>query len=117
MTDREIFRNNFSELMRITKVKQIDVARYAQVSYQTVSAWATGRGYPRPDAMERICRFFGIKQSALTEEKNEITDENKLLMVYRSLSATGKQKAFERMEELVKLYPKRSEKVETEAEK
>ena len=69
MTDREIFRNNLIDLMNNTKTKQIDIARYAGISYQTVSAWVCGRGYPRADAMEKLCKFFGVKQSALTLER------------------------------------------------
>ena len=57
MTDREIFQTNLKELMRTTKVKQIDIARYAEVSYQTVSSWVCGRGYPRAEAMEKLCKF------------------------------------------------------------
>ena len=106
MTDREIFKKNFSNLMRTTKTKQIDIAKYAEVSYQTVSAWATGRAYPRADAMERICRFFGIKQSALTENIDEQKPEDKLLLYFRSLSAVGQEKLLERAEELSVLFPK-----------
>lgn len=107
MTDREIFQKNLVNLMNVTKVKQIDIARYAEVSYQTVSAWVTGRGYPRADAMEKLCRFFGIKQSALTEKQDEKSDEDRLLLAYRSLSAEGRSKLLERADELRKLYPKR----------
>ena len=118
MTDREIFRSNLVELMRITKVKQVDIARYAQVSYQTVSAWVTGRGYPRADAMERLCKFFGIKQSALTESRNDSSAEDRLVLLFRSLTATGQEKLIERVEELRHLHPKRSKKnAETEEEK
>lgn len=106
MTDREIFRKNLNDLMNQTKVKQIDIAKYAEVSYQTVSAWVQGRGYPRADAMERLCRFFGIKQSALTEQRNEITNEDILLSNFRAMSDSGREKLLERAEELVKLYPK-----------
>lgn len=109
MTDREIFKTNLTNLMNETKVKQIDIAKYAEVSYQTVSAWVTGRGYPRADAMEKLCRFFGIKQSALTEEQKD-TDEDRLLSIYRILSDDGRSKLFERAEELVRLYPKRGNK-------
>ena len=105
MTDREIFKNNLVELMRVTKVKQIDIAKYAQVSYQTVSAWVTGRGYPRADAMEKLCKFFGIKQSALTEQPVH-TEEDDLLTAFRALSDEGKQKLLERAGELIRLYPK-----------
>lgn len=110
MTDREIFRKNLNDLMNQTKVKQIDIANYAEVSYQTVSAWVQGRGYPRADAMERLCRFFGIKQSALTEQRNEITNEDILLSNFRAMSDSGREKLLERAEELVKLYPKRGSK-------
>lgn len=106
MTDREIFRRNLSDLLAKTKTKQIDIAKYAEVSYQTVSAWVTGRGYPRADAMEKLCRFFGVKQSALTEEQGSESDEDYLLSMFRSLSADGRNKLIERASELVKLYPK-----------
>lgn len=106
MTDREIFQTNLKELMRTTKVKQIDIARYAEVSYQTVSSWVCGRGYPRAEAMEKLCKFFGIRQSALTEEQKE-TDEDQLLLLFRSLPQEGKAKLMERAVELKKLYPKR----------
>ena len=110
MTDREIFQKNLVDLMNVTKVKQIDIARYAEVSYQTVSAWVTGRGYPRADAMGKLCKFFNVKQSALTEQKEEKTDEDLLLSAFRSLSAAGQEKLLERADELRKLYPKRGRK-------
>ena len=109
MTDREIFRKNLSNLMKTSKVKQIDIAKYAEVSYQTVSAWITGRGYPRADAMEKLCRFFGVRQSALTEENSEM-EEDRLLVIFRSLPAEGRQKLLERADELILLYPNRRKK-------
>ncbi len=71
MNDREIFRKNLIDLMNLTKVKQIDIANYVEVSYQTVSAWVKGRGYPRADAMSKLCAFFGVKQLILTESHTE----------------------------------------------
>ena len=38
MTDREIFKRNLSNLINASKVKQKDIAKYAEVSYQTVSS-------------------------------------------------------------------------------
>lgn len=106
MTDREIFKNNLSELIRISKVKQHDIAKYAEVSYQTVSSWVCGRGYPRAEQMEKLCKFFDIRQSALTEEQKE-TDEDRLLSMFRSLPQEGRDKLLERASELKRLYPKR----------
>ena len=109
MTEREIFRKNLAELMKEENVKQIDVAKYAEVSYQTVSAWVCGRGYPRADAMARLCKFFGVKQSELTEKKQtDPTDEDLLLSTFAALSSVGKQKLLERAFELKKLYPRRN---------
>lgn len=108
-TNRKIFQKNFNELMRITKVKQIDIANYTDVTNKTVSAWATGRGYPRADAMEKLCAFFGIRQSVLTEEHSSSeSQEEKLLSIFRSTAQEGKDKMIERAEELKLLYPKRN---------
>ena len=117
MNDREIFRKNLADLMALTKVKQIDISNYIGVSYQTVSAWVTGRGYPRADAMEKLCAFFGIKQSILTEEhKEEKSNEQLLVDSFRSLSEIGQEKLLERAEELKKLYPRSKKNGKTEAE-
>ena len=107
MTDREIFKSNLSNLMEKAKVKQIDVAKYAEVSYQTVSAWICGRAYPRAEAMEKLCRFFGVKQSALTEIKDNRTPEDDLVLMFRALPTEGKEKLIERAEELMQLYVKK----------
>ena len=112
MTDREIFRKNLANLMHETKTKQIDLAKYAEVSYQTVSAWVNGRGYPRAEAMAKICQFFGVKQSVLTEDNDEKTNEEALLYAYRYLSDEGREKLMERVDELLKLYQKGEKKNE-----
>ena len=109
MTDREVFQTNLVNLMKKSKVKQVDIAKYAEVSYKTVSAWVCGRGYPRVDAMEKLCKFFGVKQSALTENSDE-TDEDRLLLAFRSMSDAGKEKMLDRASELMLLYPKRGRK-------
>lgn len=111
MTDREIFRKNLIELISTSKVRQSDIAEYAEVSYKTVSAWVTGRGYPRADAMEKLCKFFGIRQSALTEPHHPSESlEDRLLMAFRSMSPAGQDKLLERAEELRLLYPRRVKK-------
>ena len=112
MTDREIFRKNLSNLMNETRTKQIDLAKYAEVSYQTVSSWITGRGYPRAEAMAKICQFFGVKQSVLTESNEQKTKEEALVYAYRYLSEEGREKLIERVNELLKLYPKGDKKHE-----
>ena len=109
MTDREIFQRNLADLMASTKTKQIDIARYADVSYQTVSAWVCGRGYPRAEAMQKLCSYFGVKLSALTEDHTE-TDEDRLLDAFHKLSDDGRGKLLDRAKELLLLCPKKGKK-------
>ena len=109
MTDREIFKTNLANLMHQTKTKQIDIAKYAEVSYQTVSAWVCGRGYPRAEAMAKLCRFFNVKQSALTE-KQEDTDEDRLLAAFHALPEDGRKKLLDRADELLLLCLKKGKK-------
>lgn len=118
MTDREIFRQNLSDLMNVTKAKQIDIAKYAEVSFQTVSAWVCGRGYPNVDAMEKLCKFFGVRKSALTEPRDPArTQEDTLLDLFRAMSPEGKLKMLERAEEMKRLYPMRRMRKNAETEK
>ena len=108
MSDRETFRKNLSELMRTAKITQVDLAKYAAVSQRTVSAWVCGRGYPRAETMEKLCKFFNVRQSALIENHDaEQTPEDRMLLIYRALPAKGKEKLLERAEELKVLYIKR----------
>lgn len=104
MTNREIFMRNLYNLMKSAKLKQKDVAEYAQVSYQTVSAWICGRAYPRADAMQRLCKVFGCPMSALTEDKDSELPEDRLAYIFHSLSVEGKVKLMERAEEVFLLY-------------
>lgn len=115
MNDREIFRTNLVNLMKTAKVKQVDISKYMEVSYQTVSAWVKGRGYPRADAMEKLCRFFNVKQSALTEASPDMQEHN-LLVKYRSLPDDGRTELVKRADELLILYGKRKAYGETETE-
>ena len=104
--NREVFKLNFYNLQKTTKVKQIDVAKAVGVDTRTVSAWATGRGYPRPDSMGKLCEYFGIHQSALTDvQKPEKNQEDILVEIFRSLSDEGKQKMLDRANEMKLLYP------------
>ena len=73
MTDREIFQANLTELIRRSKVRQIDVAKYAEVSFQTVSSWVTGRGYPRADAMERLLLSPALRDELIARGRHQRT--------------------------------------------
>lgn len=105
MTNREIFRKNFIRLLDESGKTQVDVAEAVNVNRSTVSAWVTGRGYPRADVVQKLSRFFGCQLSDLViANEHEETEEDRLLSMFRSLNLTGKAKLLERAEELTVLY-------------
>lgn len=106
MTDREIFRKNFAELMQASKVTQVDIAKATGIKQQTISAWICGRGYPRADSLTKLCQFFHIRMADLVRDIDAAeNDEDRIINIFRSLSAEGKQKMIERAEEMKTLYP------------
>ena len=57
--------------------------------------------------MEKLCSFFGVKQSALTEKQSEKTPEDDLVAMFRALPVEAKEKLLERADELTRLYVKK----------
>ncbi|HRR40116.1 MAG TPA: helix-turn-helix transcriptional regulator [Syntrophales bacterium] len=55
-----VFSDNFKRYMDEMGVDQVDIARALDVSTSTVSDWATGKKYPRHDAMQRIAEYLGV---------------------------------------------------------
>ena len=105
MTDREIFASNLKQFMAQTKTTQKDIADALGLNRATVSAWITGRGYPRINVIQKLARFFNCQVSDLVvQETHSDTEEDRLLFMFRSLNLTGKAKLMERAEELTVLY-------------
>ena len=102
MTKREAFRKNLNGLMYRDFCTQSDLAKYLDMSPQTISLWVKGLAYPRTDTMDKIAKHFGVSVFELVCEENG--DEERLLKAFRVLSPKGKEKALERMEELKQLY-------------
>jgi len=112
MTNREVFIKNFQKYMELNRLKQTDVAKALGVNRATVSAWATGRGYPRADVMQKLANYLNVQMSDLVIESQESeTEEERLLSMFRLLSSTGKAKLLERAEELTVLYGGKSDSI------
>lgn len=50
-------------------INQTDMARDLNIPETTVSNWMKGQTYPRPDKLQLIADYFGIRRSDLTEEQ------------------------------------------------
>lgn len=104
MTNRENFQKNLSLLIKQHGGNQNDLAKYLDVSKQTVSAWIHGKAYPRADVMEKISTYFGTTISALVYDIQEQMEESEIVYYFHSLPDEGKQKLLERTHELAILY-------------
>ena len=94
MTNREAFQKNFQKLFSGIDMTQEDFGNIVGASRTTVSAWLTGRAYPRVDVMERIAQYFGTTVTALvSEQKIDLTtSEGIMLDIYRQLTEDQKRK-------------------------
>ncbi len=70
MSDRDIFQENLIHFLETRGKTQKDLAEYVGVTKSTVSGWIHGVSYPRADAMEQICNYFGINLSKLVESRS-----------------------------------------------
>ena len=99
--------NNIKELRLHYALSQQDLAKIADVSPKTVSAWETGRIIPRMGPIQKIADHFGLQKSDIIEPPNPISqiitnkdredklslseDEKKLVYKYRSLANNYQQ--------------------------
>lgn len=93
---------NIQQLRLQHGLSQKELAIIAGVSDKTVSAWETGRIFPRMGSIQKMADFFNIKKSDIIEPvattlnvKHEKifslnTDEKKLIEGYRELDSSKK---------------------------
>ena len=109
MNNREIFRKNLGKYIAESGMAQKDIATYLGVNRSTISAWLTGRGYPRADVMQKLTVLFGCEMSDLVMgEQERPSEEDRLLEMFRNLNSVGKVKLLERAEELTILFGEKS---------
>ena len=65
---REIFVKQFKKWLSLTGKTQADVSRGLNIPKTTVANWYHGVSYPRPDAMQRLADFFGIRMEELISD-------------------------------------------------
>lgn len=98
----------FVSLLDSRHKKPIDVSRATGISPSTFSDWKTGKSTPNAEKLVKIARYLGTTVEYLvTGETSEplpsailSEEEEGLLAAYRSLNATGKEKATEYIRDL-----------------
>lgn len=65
-----ILAENLKNHLRSKGVTQTMMANALDIPETTVSNWVKGKTYPRPDKIQLMADYFGVRRSDLTEEKN-----------------------------------------------
>lgn len=89
---RSALTENLNELMKVKKIKAVDLAEAVGVSKSAVSHWLAGDNSPNIEILAKICQIYGVKLSEMLNEKIEITYADKeLLKKYHLLDTYGKK--------------------------
>lgn len=71
---REIFVKNLKHYMNLKNKTQSDLSRDLKLPFTTISNWYHGVRYPRPDKMQMLADYFGIRMEnliSIPKEKKE----------------------------------------------
>lgn len=95
MLSREIFSRNLRDLMARDRLNQVDLARALGVTKAAVNYWVNGRSIPQVTVVQKLADLFCCSTDDLLKERtNDIlisSAEERLLSVFRSLSADGQR--------------------------
>lgn len=80
----EVFSRNLQRHLKMSKTKQVDIAKAIGVSPSTITDWLKERTYPRMDKVQLLAEYFGIQKSELLEDvyvaKETVTEEDQKVL-------------------------------------
>ena len=101
---KQIFSQNLRYYMSLNNKEQIDLINDLGFNKSAVSTWCNGTRLPRMDKVNMLAEYFNINRSDLIEERVqpivdtssqiycETDSESKLVLSYRELNDSNKQK-------------------------
>lgn len=88
---RELFQANLTRLMDIHGITQSDIVSRLGVSSATASDWATGKKYPRVDAMQALADLLEVEMTELTGKTVNPPSRKHRILFDRTKELTDKQ--------------------------
>lgn len=87
--NKKVMGDNIQYYLSKTDIERKDFAKIIGVPYSTLTTWINGEAYPRIDKIQAMADYFGVKKSALVEERGtflgDLTNEEKaIILLYRS---------------------------------
>ena len=95
--NKEIFSKNLVFYLNVCGKEQKEIAKAIGVATSTFNDWVKGKKYPRIDKIEMLANYFGIKKSALIEDKTNSPEyilsegEQALIDLFRMLPAEAQK--------------------------
>lgn len=68
---KRVFSENLNRYMASRGINQTDLAARLNIPKMTMNNWVNGNTYPRPDKLQMLADFFGVRKSDLTDKKQE----------------------------------------------
>lgn len=100
---------NIKRLREQHGLTQAELGKIAGVTDKAVSTWENGSADPRMGAVQKMADYFGVKKSDILDDNDSSSvfdlssDEQKLLLMFRSLNALGKTRALQDLEDLTQI--------------
>ena len=106
---KKIMAFNISYFLGLTGRTQRQMCKDLGFKENTVSDWLNAKTYPRIDKIEKMSIYFNCKKSSLIE-KYEVAsisslsvDELGMINKVRKLNSIGRERLFERLDEMLQL--------------
>ena len=113
MYSKEILSKNLKKYMSINDIQGVELAEMLGIKPASVSAWVTGKCFPRINYIEQMANIFHCQKSDLIEDTENITkgyelttEEYLIIQSYRNANAIEKEMVkkainyYERLNEL-----------------
>ena len=71
VSQKMIVAMNIYDFVQASGLSQAEIAKRTGLSTSTISAYVTGKNYPRPEQMALLARALGVSVAALTGEIND----------------------------------------------
>lgn len=72
---KQIFSDNLNHYMKLSGIRQAEIARRVGVSKATVHDWVFGIMIPKMDKIDILCQIFGIGRRQLLERREDANDD------------------------------------------
>lgn len=111
---RKTFGKNMRLYLKMNKLSQQELARRMDLDPSTISRYVTGKTFPSPEHLDKICKIFGVPVSTLYGEsgngrpvirEDQSFEKDSLLEAIVTIAATlsrnGQEKVYRYMLDLV----------------